>query len=136
MHQTSNTDDISLPAIRLKPPIPPPPPPAVTAVFSFSFCFSLFSNSRNFADDVDDVRLLRIFRISFVPFSVIIVLVSNSFISLFIELVVVIFELISFELDVTEVADTDEVVEEEDEFRLILLIFVDEDDVSNERGNT
>lgn len=136
MHQTSNTDDISLPAIRLKTPIPPPLPPPVTAVLSFSFCFSLFSNSRNFADDVDDVRLLRIFRISFVPFSLIIVLVSTSFISLFIELVVVIFELISFELEVTEVADTDEVVEEEDEFRLILLIFVDEDDVSNERGNT
>lgn len=83
----------------------------------------------------------------FVPFSVIIVLLIVSLVSLFIQLVVTIFECVSFVDEDDEEDDDDIIVVEEviEEVLLLLLILQlllilemadDEDDVSNERGNT
>lgn len=96
--------------------------------------------------DVDvAVRLLRMFSISFVPFSLIRLLLNISLISLLNDVVLTIFVVTSF-VEVDDIEDVmidDEtpvaelvLVIEDDEFRLILFMADDEDDVSNERGNT
>lgn len=82
--------------------------------------------------------LLRIFNISLEPFSVIIVFDKVSLVSLFTQLVII-FECNSF----VDVVDEDIIVVDDDdkELEVFLLLLIldmadDEDDVSNERGNT
>lgn len=148
-YQTSNIVDISLPAMRLK-----PLDPAVTAgieeditLSPLSLRFSLCKKS-----PILEFLLSRILKSSLVlPFSVIIVLLMVSFVSLFTLPMLTIFECASLVVVDDDVYEddirTEDVLADVSKegilllFMLLLLTFIldmadDDDDVSNDRGNT